>query len=187
MNDNRTIKAENVHKAIEKQGYFYILAKKYYGEDYIGPKYIIATDDPDFSEKNPKLADMVIVSVDKFLKMAEAINSSLLNDRRELFRQMHLHNDEGFFEEMTNDDGDDITLTIADMSTDPVADQVESTMTREQLLNAIDNLSERAKRRVYDYYFCGKTQREIATKEGINRNAVEKSIYSSLKKIKKYL
>lgn len=187
MNDNRTIKAENVHKAIEKQGYFYILAEKYYGEGYIGPKYIIATDDPDFRENHPKLADMVIVPVDKFLKMAEAINSSLLNDRREKFRQMHFHNDDGFFEEMTNDEGNDITLTVADMSTDPVADEVENTMIREQLLNAIDNLSECAKRRVYAYYFCGKTHREIAAEERVNRNAVEKSIYSSLKKIKKYL
>ena len=30
MNDNRIIKAENVIKAIEKQGYYYILTEKYY-------------------------------------------------------------------------------------------------------------------------------------------------------------
>ena len=91
MNDNRIIKAENVFKAIEKQGYYYILTEKYYGEDYIGPKYIIATDDPDFKVKKPNLADMVIVPVDKFLKMAEAINESLLNDEREVRRwERHL-------------------------------------------------------------------------------------------------
>jgi DNA-directed RNA polymerase specialized sigma24 family protein len=53
-------------------------------------------------------------------------------------------------------------------------------------LNAIDNLSECAKRRVYAYYFFGKTHREIAVEEGVNRNAVEKSINCALKKLKKY-
>ena len=187
MNDNRTIKAENVHKAIEKQGYFYILAKKYYGEGYIGPKYIIATDDPDFREKNPKLANMVIVPVDKFLKMAEAINSSLLNDRREKFRQMHFHNDEGFFEEMTNDEGNDITLTVADMSVDPVADEVENTMIREQVFKAMNVLKELPRKRLYDYFFKGLTYRQIAEKEGVSDMAVRYSITGAIKKLKKII
>ena len=187
MNDNRTIKAENVHKAIEKQGYFYILAEKYYGEGYIGPKYIIATDDPDFREKNPKLADMVIVSVDKFVKMAEAINVSLLNDEREARRRKRHHSAEGYYEEIPEtEDGGIAPLAIKDCPMNPVEDEVESSIIREQLLNAIDNLSECAKRRVYAYYFCGKTHREIAVEEGVNRNAVEKSINCALKKLKKY-
>ena len=187
MNDNRTIKAENVHKAIKKQGYFYILAEKYYGEGYIGPKYIIATDDPDFRENHPKLADMVIVPVDKFLKMAEAINSSLLNDRREKFRQMHFHNDEGFFEEMTNDDGNDITLSIANMSTDPVEDEIERLADKERILNAMNALKELQRKRLYDYYFKGLTYRQIAVKEHVGYKNIRESVEGAIKKIKKNL
>lgn len=187
MNDNRTIKTENIHKAIEKQGYFYILAKKYYGEDYIGPKYIIATDDSDFSEKNPKLADMVIVSVDKFVKMAEAINVSLLNDEREDRRRKRHHSAEGYYEEIPEtEDGGIAPLAIKDQPMNPVEDEVEATIEKDNLLKAIDKLSDCSKRRLYAYYYFGKTHREIAVEEGVNRNAVEKSIYCALKKLKKY-
>ena len=127
MNDNRTIKAENVHKAIEKQGYFYILAEKYYGEGYIGPKYIIATDDPDFRENHPKLADMVIVSVDKFVKMAEAINVSLLNDEREARRRKRLHSAEGYYEEIPETEDGGIAFDADSFSIYAVADDGSTT------------------------------------------------------------
>lgn len=187
MNDNRIIKAENVFKAIEKQGYYYILTEKYYGEDYIGPKYIIATDDPDFKVKKPNLADMVIVPVDKFLKMAEAINESLLNDEREVRRWERHHNSEGYYEEIPEtEDGSIAPLVIKDQPLNPVENEAEATIEKERLLNAIDKLSDCTKRRLYAYYYFGKTHREIAVEEGVNRNAVEKSIYCALKKIKKY-
>lgn len=187
MNDNRTIKAENVHKAIEKQGYFYILAEKYYGEGYIGPKYIIATDDPDFREKNPKLADMVIVSVDKFVKMAEAINVSLLNDEREARRRKRHHSAEGYYEEIPEtEDGDIAPLAIKDCPMNPVEDEIDKLATKEQLLCAMNNLNELQRKRLCEYYFDGLTFRQIAEKEGVSDMAVRYSITGAIKKLKKY-
>lgn len=188
MKDNRIIKAENVYKAIENQGYYYILAEKYYGEEYIGPKYIIATDDPDFKEKKPALADMIIVPVEKYLKMAEVISESVLNDRRERFRQTYLHNDDGYYEDVSDSD-DEIRspLKIEGMPRDPVADAAEANMMRECLLAAIDCLSEPAKRRLYAYYFMGLTYREIAAQEGVGDKTIRQSIGGAIKKMKKIL
>ena len=183
MKDNRIIKAENVYKAIENQGYYYILAEKYYGEEYIGPKYIIATDDPDFKEKKPALADMIIVPVEKFLKMAEVINESVLNDRREHFRQTYLHNAEGYYEDVTACEEEYLKpLSIEVMSMNPVGDFVESKITRERLLTAMNNLSEQSRRRLYAYYFLDKTQLEIAADENVNLFSIQKSIRSAIKK-----
>lgn len=188
MNDNRIIKAENVFKAIEKQGYYYILAEKYYGEDYIGPKYIIATDDPNFKEKNPKYAEMVIVPVDKFLKMAEAINMSLLNDEREVRRWERHHSAEGYYEEIPESDDDRMTLlAIKDRPMNPVEDAVIIAADNKRLMSAIEQLKETPRKRVYAYFFEGKTQLEIAAEEGVKLFAIQKSINSAIKKLKKFL
>ena len=187
MKDNRTIKAENVLKSIEMQGYFYILAEKYYDEGYIGPKYIIATDDPTFIEKHPSLADMVIVSVDKFLKMAEAINSSILNDRRENFRQMHLHNEDGYFEEISDDEETGTPLAIDEMPADPVFDSLMASLTRERLMKAMELLNEKPRKRLFAYYFEGFTYRQIAEREGVGDKTIRESIDGAIKKLKKIL
>lgn len=187
MYDYRVIKPEYVYKSIEKQGYFYILAKKYYGENYNGPKYIIATDDPHFRERKPELAEMIIMPVDSFLKLAEVLNESMLNDRREKYRQVHLHNDEGYYDDPSEEDTFIEPLSIIDMPVDPIADHVEAGLTREILLSALDKLQEKQKRRILAYFFDGKTQLEIADIEGVNLFAIQKSINGSLKKIKKFL
>ena len=187
MNDNRTIKAENVFKAIEKQGYFYILAEKYYDEGYIGPKYIIATDDTDFSEKHPRLADMVIVSVDKFLNMAESINTSLLNDQREVKRYEFYHNDMGYYEEVSDDEEIGSLLDITDRPMDPVFDSLETKLTRERLMKAMEQLNEKPRKRLYAYYFEGLTYRQIAEREGVGDKTIRESIDGAMKKMKKIL
>ena len=187
MKDNRTIKAENVLKAIEKQGYFYILAEKYYDEGYIGPKYIIATDDPAFRGKHPRLSDMVIVSVDKFLKIAEAINSSILNDRRENFRQMHLHNEDGYYEEISDDEETCTPLAIDEMPADPVFDSLVAKLTRERLFKAMEHLKEKPRKRLFAYYFEGLTYRQIAEREGVSDMAIRGSVDGAIKKLKKIL
>ncbi|MBR1385057.1 MAG: sigma-70 family RNA polymerase sigma factor [Ruminococcus sp.] len=187
MKDNRTIKAENVHKAIEKQGYFYILAEKYYDEGYIGPKYIIATDDPDFREKHPSFADMVIVSVDRFMKMAEAINTSLLNDQREVKRHELYHNDKGYYEEVSDDEEIGPLLAIAERPMDPVFDSLEAKLTRERLMKAMEQLNEKPRKRLLAYYFEGLTFRQIAEREGVGDKTIRESIDGAIKKMKKIL
>ena len=188
MNDNRIIKAENVFKAIEKQGYYYILTEKYYGEDYLGPKYIIATDASDFKERHPKLAKMTIVSVEKFLIMADTINESLLNDEREVRRWERHHNAEGYYEEISDTDEDRAApLKIKDVSMDPVGDAVEADITRERLMSAMSQLKETPRRRLYLYFFECLTYREIAEKEGISDMSLRESINGAIKKLKKFL
>ena len=187
MNNNYTLtSAELVRKIANDKGYYFIETEKWYGEDYVGPELIIATDDINFKEKYPKLAKMLIIHVEKFIELAEVVNESVRNDMREDKRWERHHNEEGYYEEISDYDEDRIApLAIKDQPLNPVADCVEYSIIREQLLEAMDSLNEQAKRRVYACYFEGKTQREIAQEEGINRNAVENSIYRALKKIKK--
>ena len=185
MKDNRIIKAENVYKAIEKQGYYYILAEKYYGEEYIGPKYIIATDDPDFKEKKPALADMIIVPVEKFLKMAEVINESILNDEREARRIIRHHNAEGYYEDLSDSEDEIRTpLKIKVLPLDPVADEVETRIKKEELIAIMDKLKEAPRRRLYLYYFEGLTYREIAIREKVGDKAVRQCIKIALRNLK---
>ena len=140
------------------------------------------------SYDKPALADMIIVPVEKFLKMAEVISESVLNDRRERFRQTYLHNDDGYYEDVSDSD-DEIRspLKIEGMPRDPVADAAEANMIRECLLAAIDCLSEPAKRRLYAYYFMGLTYREIAAQEGVGDKTIRQSIGGAIKKMKKFL
>lgn len=182
------ISVKLVNDVIKEKGFYYIKTAKLYGDDCIGPEYIVATDDKDFESAHQEFEGMIILDVSKFIEIVEVINNYACNEMREKKRRERYHNDEGYYEEIPEVDEDRLApLAVKDCPLNPVSDEVERTMIREQLLNAIDNLSECAKRRVYAYYFCGKTHREIAAEEGINRNAVEKSIYSALKKIKKYL
>ena len=191
MNNNYTINIDLVKKIVSDRGFFYIEAKKFYGEDYVGPKYIIVTDMTDFTTKFPKYSEMVIVSVEMFIRISDAINQSVLNDRRERFRQINLHNNDGYIEDyddqsQSKNDRNGI-LSIKNQIIDPVAELAETHMIRETLLNALDQLNEHQRKRLYSYFFEGKTQRDIAREEGVNRNAVEKSIYSGLKKLKDLL
>ena len=58
----KNIKMEDVNEIIKKNGFYYIPTEVLY-TDFVGPKYIVATDDPQFKQKHPELAGMVIVSV----------------------------------------------------------------------------------------------------------------------------
>lgn len=188
MNDNRIIKTENVYKAIKKQGYFYILAEKYYGEGYIGPKYIIATDDKDFESTHPKFEGMIILDVSKFIELVEVINNYACNEMREKKRRERYHNDEGYYEEISEVDDDRLApLAVKDHPQDPVEDEIERLADKERLLNAMNSLNELQRKRLYDYYFKGLTYRQIAAEEHVGYKNIRESVESAIKKIKKYL
>ena len=53
---------ENVLDIIKKRGFYYIRTKVLY-PDFLGPEYIIVTDDVDIVKKHPKMAGMIIVSI----------------------------------------------------------------------------------------------------------------------------
>ena len=53
MKDYSLISVRLVMDVIKNKGFYYIKATKLYGEGYIGPKYIIATDGKDFESTHP--------------------------------------------------------------------------------------------------------------------------------------
>ncbi len=65
-------------------------------------------------------------------------------------------------------------------------DEAERKLINNTLINALETLKEKQKKRIVEYFFYDKTQQEIADKEGVNRFAIEKSISLGLEKIKKY-
>lgn len=82
----KKIKMEDVNEIIKKNGFYYIPTEVLY-TDFVGPKYIVATDDPQFKQKHPELAGMVIVSVAMFAEMAKEYNRYFANEVREKRRQ----------------------------------------------------------------------------------------------------
>ena len=189
MKDNYSlISVKLVTDVIKDKGFYYIEAAKCYGEDYIGPEYIVATDDKDFESSHPEFEGMIVLPVSKFIELIEVINDYTRNDMREQKRRERHHNEDGYYEEIPeSDDGNMAPLVIKDRPMNPVEDAVETFMDNERLMSAIKQLKETPKRRLLAYYFEGKTHREIAKREGVNRNAVEKSLYNALEKIKKLL
>ena len=65
-------------------------------------------------------------------------------------------------------------------------DEVIHQMDLEILQKAIQSLSQEQKERLYLYFFKGKSVREIARVQGINRNAVWKSIQNTLLQLRSF-
>ena len=177
-----------INDVIRDKGFYYIETEKCYGEDYIGPEYIVATDEKDFEVSHPEFEGMIILPVNKFIQLVEAINEYTRNDMREQKRWERHHNEEGYYEEIPeSDEGGIALLAIKDRPMNPVEDEVESSMTKDQILKTMRALKELPRKRLYAYFFEGKTQLEIAAEEGVKLYAVQKSINSAIKKLKKFL
>ena len=189
MKDNYSlISLKLVMDVVEAKGFYYLETERFYGEDYIGPEYIVATNDKDFECTHPEFEGMIILPVSKFIELVEVINDYTRNDMREQKRWERHHNEEGYYEEIPEtDDGSIAPLSIKDRQQDPVSDEVESTMTKEQLLKAMDVLKDLPRKRLYDYYFGGLTFRQIAANEGVGDKTIRQSIEGAIKKLKKNL
>ena len=182
----KQILMENVLDIIKKRGFYFIRTKVLY-PDFIGPKYIIVTDDPDVTVKHPKTKGMIIISPDKFNAMAEEYNRYFCNEDREKHRESKYHIDEGYSEEITEDENGEHQLNPLDMELHPVEDIVETHIRKEELAKALDILSPIQKDRVTLYYFKNWTYEQIGEKYGISHWAVSKSIRTAEKKMKKFL
>lgn len=182
----KNIKMEDVNEIIKTKGFYYIPTKVLY-TDFTGPKYIIATDDPQFKQKHPELAGMVIVSVSKFELMAKEYNRYFANEVREKRRQSRYHIDEGYYEDCEEDEnGDCPSLKIKDLPLNPVQDEVEKRETKEMIKASMQILNEKQYQRVYCYYFKGMTYRQIAAYEGVADMTIRESIEGALRKMKKF-
>lgn len=54
--------------------------------DFVGPEYIIVTNDADIVKKHPKTAGMIIVPISKFESMAEEYNRYYANEVKHIRR-----------------------------------------------------------------------------------------------------
>mgnify|MGYP003307636529 CR=1 FL=1 len=182
----KKIKMEDVNEIIKKNGFYYIPTKVLY-TDFVGPKYIVATDDPQFKQKHPELADMVIVSVAMFAEMAKEYNRYFANEVREKRRQSRYHIDEGYYEDCEEDEnGNCPNLKIKDLPLNPVQDEVENRETTALLREAFLTLTETQLRRTKMHFYDGLTEREIGEIEGVSYKQVRKSIEQSKKKMKSF-
>ena len=183
----KKIKMEDVNEIIKKNGFYYIPTEVLY-TDFVGPKYIVATDDPQFKQKHPELAGMVIMSVAMFAEMAKEYNRYFANEVREKRRQSRYHIDEGYYEDCEEDEnGNCPNLKIKDLPLNPVQDEVEKRLDYEELHKAIKLLNEVQRKRVMMYFFEGKSQQEIADIQGVRLYTVQKSIEAAKKFLKNFL
>lgn len=182
----KKIKMEDVNDIIKKNGFYYIPTEVLY-TDFVGPKYIVATDDPQFKQKHPELAGMIIVSVAMFAEMANEYNRYFANEVREKRRQSRYHIDEGYYEDCEEDEnGNCPNLKIKDLPLNPVQDEVENRETTALVKEALLTLTETQLRRTKMHFYDGLTEREIGEIEGVSYKQVRKSIEQSKKKMKSF-
>lgn len=180
------IDMEKVERIISQKGFYFICTKVLY-PDFIGPKYIIVTDDANISIKNPKTKGMIIVSTKKFKYMAEEYNRYFGNEDREKHRYSLYHNTEGYYEDMAEDEDGDKQLRPMNIEEHPVEDAVEAKETKGLIAKALDKLTPLQKERIRLSYFDNLTHRQIAEKQGVSQCAITLSIEGAEKKLKKIL
>jgi predicted DNA-binding protein (UPF0251 family) len=162
------IDMEKVKKIISQKGYYFICTKVLY-PDFIGPEYIIVSDDLDITVKYPKTKGMIIVSVEKFVSMAEAYNRYYKNDVKHLRRIERSYEEDGYSEECIEEENGEAHNNLPDVDLHPVEESVEE------------------KDRITLYYFKDWTYAQIGEKYGVSHWAISKSIRTAEKKMKKYL
>lgn len=68
-----------------------------------------------------------------------------------------------------------------------IEEEIENKLINEELISAINRLSDAQKRRIKMYYFDGLTQQEIADKEHTSIRAIQYTLNDALKKLKEIL
>lgn len=126
----------------------------------------------------------VIHNVEVSKKVFEAFDKFELEDISQLHKvDKHIDG-----RNIDNSDKTDIILFhLGVPSTKTVDEEVEEKLQNEELYKAINLLSETQKRRIKMYYFEDKSFSEIARIEKCDESSVRESIYTGIKKIKKYL
>ena len=126
----------------------------------------------------------VIHNVEVSKKVFEAFDKFELEDISQLHKvDKHIDG-----RNIDNSDKTDIILFhLGVPSIKTVDEEVEEKLQNEELYKAINLLSETQKRRIKMYYFEDKSFSEIARIEKCDESSVRESIYTGIKKIKKYL
>ena len=157
------IDMELVREIIRDKGYYYITAERLFDKRFVGSKLYIVTDDPDFKEKHPQLAEMTIMSVVEFEPIAQVVNDYIGQEDKERQR------------ERIDIESHEVQNLITDESIDQVS--------LRQAISALDTLQ---RERLISYYFYGESFTEIARRQNVSARAVSYSIRLAEKKIKEY-
>ena len=154
------IDMEKVKKIISQKGFYYICTKVLY-PDFVGPEYIIVSDDP--------------------------YNRYYKNDVKHLRRIERSYEEDGYSEECIEEENGEAHSNLPDVDLHPVEESVEEKERKEIILKALDVLTPVQKDRITLYYFKDWTYAQIGEKYGVSHWAISKSIRTAEKKMKKYL
>jgi len=86
-----------------------------------------------------------------------------------------------------NYDDELITVFHPELVEDTIEEDVFNSIEIHKLKEAIKKLNQKQKERLIKFFFDGKSTRTIAKEEGVAYSAVDKSIASALKNLKKFL
>ena len=180
----KNIVMEDVLDIIRKRGFYFIRTKVLY-PDFVGPKYIIVTDDPDVTAKHPKTKGMIIISPDKFSAMAEEYNRYYANEVKHIRRIERSYNDEGYTEDGVEDENGETHSNLPNVDLHPVEEAVEAKERKAMLIKALEELTPIQRERLKKYYFQQMTYEEIARSENVGKMTAYRSIRAGINKIRK--
>lgn len=182
----KNIVMEDVLDIIRKRGFYFIRTKVLY-PDFVGPEYIIVTDDADIVKKHPKTAGMIIVPISKFESMAEEYNRYYANEVKHIRRIERSYNDEGYTEDGVEDENGETHSNLPDVDLHPVEEAVEAKERKAMLIKALKELTPIQRERLKKYYFQQMTYEEIARSENVGNMTAYRSIRAGINKIRKII
>ena len=121
---------------------------------------------------------------DQFIEVTEEVAEALrASVRYEAAYQRRLTRHKAQYS-LDCEDGIEYSACLHEPSPQEILDRKELFF---RLWNALNSLPETQGRRVDAYLILGKTYREIAREEGVDKCAVRRSVKSGIKRMKKYL
>ena len=122
--------------------------------------------------------------VDELVEVPDEVAEVLLASRRnEAAYQRRLTRNKAFYS-LDCDDGIEYSACLHEPSPQELLDRKELFY---RLWNALNSLPEIQGRRVDAYLILGKSYRQIAREEGVDKCAVRRSVKSGIERMKKYL
>ena len=157
-----------------------VIILKYEYPNYTGiEKYAILTDltEEELQSNYPDVIDIYKPYVLLEKKAASVIQEYRQNDDK--FRKRHVNNGVSY----TPDD-ETFFITHPEQADRSLESDIMLKIDAELIEQALDKLTLIQKERIYKYFYLEMSIGEIAAQEGVNKNAVEKSIQGALKKLR---
>ncbi len=121
---------------------------------------------------------------DEYIEVSDEVAEVLLSSRRhEAAYAERVRYNKAFYS-LDCDDGIEYTACLHEPTPQELLDRVELFV---RLWNALNSLPEIQGRRVDAHLILGKSFRQIAREEGVDKSAVRRSVDSGIKQMKKYL